>query len=66
MIDKLSWITVYPEIILMVMACVIALVDLGVKSPRRTLTYVLTLLTLGVVALLQALYAEQREHAQGK
>jgi NADH-quinone oxidoreductase subunit N len=57
MIDKLSWIAVYPEIILSVMACVIALVDLGVKSRLRTLTYVLTLLTLGVVAVLQALYA---------
>ena len=57
MIDKLSWITVYPEIILLVMACVIALVDLGVKTPRRTLTYILTLLTLGVVAVLQGLYA---------
>ena len=57
MIDKLSWITVYPEVILLVMGCAIALVDLGVKSPRRTLTYVLTLLTLGVVAVLQALYA---------
>ncbi|MEY3782747.1 MAG: NADH-quinone oxidoreductase subunit NuoN [Pseudomonadota bacterium] len=57
MIDKLSWITVYPEIVLLVMACVIALVDLYVTSPRRTVTYVLTLLTLGVVAVLQALYA---------
>ena len=65
MIDKLSWITVYPEIILMVMACVIALVDLGVKSPGRTLTYVLTLLTLGVVALLQALYASGGATAYG-
>ena len=57
MIDKLSWISVYPEIILSVMACVIALVDLGVKTRLRTLTYVLTLLTLGVVAVLQATYA---------
>jgi NADH-quinone oxidoreductase subunit N len=57
MIDKLSWITVYPEIVLLAMACVIALVDLAVTSPRRTATYVLTLLTLGVVAVLQALYA---------
>ena len=57
MIDKLSWIAVYPEIILSVMACVIALVDLGVKSRLRTLTYVLTLLTLGVVAWMQAMYA---------
>lgn len=57
MIDKISWITVYPEIILATMACVIALLDLGVKSPRRTLTYVLTLVTLGVVALMQGFYA---------
>jgi NADH-quinone oxidoreductase subunit N len=57
MIDKLSWITVYPEIVLLAMACVIALVDLYVTSPRRTATYVLTLLTLGVVAALQAMYA---------
>ncbi len=65
MIDKLSWITVYPEIILMAMACVIALVDLGVKSPQRTLTYVLTLLTLGVVAVLQGLYASGGATAYG-
>jgi NADH-quinone oxidoreductase subunit N len=57
MIDKASWIAAYPEIVLLVMACVILLVDLFVKSPRRTATYVLTLLTLGVVALLNGLYA---------
>ncbi len=65
MIDKLSWITVYPEIILAVMGCVIALVDLGVKSAQRTLTYVLTLITLGVVALMQALYASGGETGYG-
>ncbi len=58
MIDKLSWISVYPEIVLLVMACVVLLVDLGVKSARRTATYALTLLTLGLVALLSALYAD--------
>ena len=57
MIDKLSWIAVYPEIILAVMACVILLVDLGVKSPQRTATYVLTLLTLALVAAVEAVYA---------
>ncbi|MFM9880719.1 MAG: NADH-quinone oxidoreductase subunit NuoN [Burkholderiaceae bacterium] len=57
MIDKLSWITVYPELLLGVMACAIALVDLFVTSPRRTLTYVLTLVTLGVLALMLAAYA---------
>jgi hypothetical protein len=29
MIDKLSWVTIYPEIVLLVMACIIALVDLS-------------------------------------
>ncbi len=57
MIDKISWITVYPEMILFVMACVIALLDLGVKTPLRGRTYALTLLTLAVVAILQAVYA---------
>ncbi|MGF6347771.1 NADH-quinone oxidoreductase subunit NuoN [Variovorax sp. W2I14] len=52
MIDKLSWVTIYPEIVLLVMACIIALVDLSDTSPRRTRTYVLTLLTLLVVAVL--------------
>ncbi|RYX93228.1 MAG: NADH-quinone oxidoreductase subunit NuoN [Comamonadaceae bacterium] len=57
MIDKASWIAVYPEIFLLAMACVISLVDLGVSSARRTTTYILTLVTLGIVALMQAFYA---------
>ena len=57
MTDKLSWIAVYPEIILLVMACVITLMDLGVKSHQRTSTYLWTLCTLAVVAVLQFMYA---------
>ena len=57
MIDNISWLAIYPEILLLVMTCVIALVDLGVTSARRTPTYVLTLLTLAVVAVLQGVYA---------
>ena len=56
-IDKLSWMTVYPEMVLLVMACAIAMIDLFVTSPRRQVTYVLTLVTLGVVALMEGLYA---------
>ena len=52
--DKISLIAVYPELILAVMALVITMVDLGVKSPRRTATYALSLLTLGVVSVLLA------------
>ena len=57
MIDNISWLAIYPEIVLLAMACVIMLVDLGVRSPRRTGTYVLTMLTLAVVAVLQGVYA---------
>jgi len=35
-----------PEIFLLVMSCVILLLDLAVKSPRRTATFVLTQITL--------------------
>ena len=57
MIDKLSWMAVYPEIVLLVMACAITLLDLAVHSPKRTATYIMTLLTLGVVAWMQYSYA---------
>lgn len=53
MIDTLSWVAVFPDIVLLVMACVIALLDLGVKSPMRDWTYRLTLLTLVIVAYCQ-------------
>ena len=57
MIDSLGWYAAYPEILLLVMACVIALVDLGVKSPMRGVTHLLTLLTLAVLAVLLGVYA---------
>ncbi|PUE43843.1 NADH-quinone oxidoreductase subunit NuoN [Limnohabitans sp. Hippo3] len=65
MMDNSSWMTVYPEIVLLVMACVIALVDLFVKSPKRTATYVLTLLSLGGVAWLHAMYADAGQTLYG-
>lgn len=58
MIDKLSWIAVYPELVLLVMACVILLTDLFVTSAQRTATYVLTLGTLVVVGVINVLYAQ--------
>ncbi len=58
MTDTLSWIAVYPEIILLAMACAITLLDLGVTSRLRTVTHVTTLVTLIVVAVLQYLYAD--------
>jgi NADH-quinone oxidoreductase subunit N len=65
MIDQFSWISIYPEIILAVMACVIMMVDLGVKSPLRTVTYVLSLLTLAVLTILLALYASSDSTVYG-
>lgn len=54
MFDKFSLLAVLPELILLVMACVILLIDLSVKGAKRDATYGLTLLTLGVVAVLEA------------
>ncbi|MFM2084024.1 MAG: hypothetical protein RLY95_842, partial [Pseudomonadota bacterium] len=50
MIDKFSWIAVSPEIVLLLAICVIAMVDLGVKSAGRTTTYALSLATLGFLS----------------
>jgi NADH-quinone oxidoreductase subunit N len=51
MMDSNALNVVGPETLLLAMACVIALVDLGVKHRLRHLTYILTMLTLGVTAL---------------
>ncbi len=65
MIDKLSWVAAYPEILLLTMACVIALVDLAVKTPLRGVTYGLTMATLTVVAALQGLAASSGNTVYG-
>lgn len=65
MIDKLSWVAIYPEIVLLVMACIITLVDLSDHSPRRTRTYVLTLLTLAGVAVLTGMQAVAGHKIEG-
>jgi NADH-quinone oxidoreductase subunit N len=49
--DTNSLTVIGPEILLLVAACVIALVDLGVTHRLRRLTYLLTMLTLGVTAV---------------
>ncbi|MEX8497327.1 MAG: NADH-quinone oxidoreductase subunit NuoN [Leptothrix ochracea] len=46
----MNWLAVSPEILLLVMTCVIAIVDLFVVDPRRLLTYGLSLATLLAVA----------------
>lgn len=54
MIDKLSWIAVLPDLILLASTCAIAILDLWVKGQMRTRTYVMTMLALSVVAAIQA------------
>jgi len=63
--DTFGWATLTPEILLLVMACVIALVDLRVTGTRRTLTYTLTLLTLAATALIAGWQAVQGGTAYG-
>jgi len=65
MIDNLSWVVAYPEILLLIMGCVITLVDLGVKTPLRGVTHALTLMTLAGVAILCALYAQTGQTVYG-
>lgn len=65
MIDSLSWVAISPELVLLGMVCAIALLDLFVKSPLRTLTHALTLLTLVVLALLTGAKAASGESLVG-
>ncbi|MCX7662687.1 MAG: NADH-quinone oxidoreductase subunit NuoN [Tepidimonas fonticaldi] len=57
MIDAVSWATATPELLLLGMACVIALFDLFVDTPLRDATFRLTQLTLAVVAVLEGYLA---------
>jgi NADH-quinone oxidoreductase subunit N len=50
--NAMNWPTVYPEIVLLAMACLITLVDLWVRDPQRRLTFWLTQATLAAVAFM--------------
>jgi NADH-quinone oxidoreductase subunit N len=54
--NAMNWLVVYPEIVLLTMACVIALVDLWVTDPARRVTFWLTQATLATVAAMHLLY----------
>ena len=66
--NEMNWLAIAPEIVLLAMACVVAMVDLWVTHPRRTPTYLLAQASLAVVALMhlaqfdagQTFYAVQR------
>ncbi|MCZ2495577.1 NADH-quinone oxidoreductase subunit NuoN [Xylophilus sp. Kf1] len=55
--ESFGWATLYPEILLLISACVIALVDLRVTDKNRSLTYALTLLAIGAASLVAGFQA---------
>lgn len=65
MIDRFSWMAIYPELVLLVMACVIALLDLLDRRPGRPVAYILSVLTLLVLAVLSGLYASGGQTVYG-
>lgn len=65
MIDRFSWVAIYPEIVLLVMACAIALLDLFDRSRGRTVAYVLSILTLVVLAVLTGINASSGQTVYG-
>ncbi|MBN2690576.1 MAG: NADH-quinone oxidoreductase subunit NuoN [Burkholderiaceae bacterium] len=52
----MNWIAIYPEIFLLVLACVVMLVDLFVKDTQHRVSYWITLAGLAVLAVLCGLY----------
>jgi NADH-quinone oxidoreductase subunit N len=50
--NPMNWPVVYPEILLLVMACAITLIDLWVTDPQRRPTFWLTQATLAAAALM--------------
>ncbi|OZB76143.1 MAG: NADH:ubiquinone oxidoreductase subunit N, partial [Thiomonas sp. 14-64-326] len=52
----MNWIAIYPEILLLVLACVVMLVDLFVKDAQHRVSYWLTLLGLVGIGALCGLY----------
>lgn len=61
MLDKASLIIIAPELLLLAMACLIAMVDLGVKTRLRNLTYVLTMATLALIAYATAVLGSENQ-----
>ena len=53
--NQMNWLAIAPEVVLLVMALVVAMVDLWVKHPRRTPTYLLAQASLAVVAAMHLL-----------
>ncbi|HJV71597.1 NADH-quinone oxidoreductase subunit NuoN [Ideonella sp.] len=63
--NQMNWLVVYPEILLLVAACVVALVDLTVTDPKRRLTFWLTQASLAAVAVMHAMALQVGLGAEG-
>ncbi len=53
---EMNWLVLYPEMLLLTMACIVTLVDLWVSDERRRVTLWLTQATLAAVALMHLSY----------
>ena len=62
---QMNWLVVYPEILLMVAACVIALVDVNLSDPKRTATFWMTQVTLAAVAFMHGVALRAGLGAEG-
>jgi NADH-quinone oxidoreductase subunit N len=54
----MNWLVVYPEIVLLGMACLVTVVDLWVTDPARRLTFWLTQASMVVVGAMHLVYAQ--------
>lgn len=62
---QMNWLVAYPEILLLVAACVVALVDLNVTDPKRRVTFWLTQASLAAVALMHGMALQTGLGAEG-
>jgi NADH-quinone oxidoreductase subunit N len=56
--NAMNWLVVYPEIVLLGMACLVAVVDLWVTDPARRLTFWMTQASMVVVGAMHLVYAQ--------
>jgi NADH-quinone oxidoreductase subunit N len=63
--NAMNWLVVFPEIVLLAMALLIAIVDLWVTDPARRLTYWLTQATIIVVGAMHVAYLQSGVTSHG-
>ena len=56
--NAMNWLVVYPEIVLLGMACLVTVVDLWVTDPARRLTFWMTQASMVVVGAMHLAYAQ--------